>query len=383
MDTQEEIQHLFSQYIAGTITEKDLNRLLQYIDDLPGNNMLKREIQKYISDDPTPLSSPTANEDKIIADAWKVIKNHTKQGKEQKQNSKLWVYAVASCILLVPIIWVLINSQHITGIKPINQKQDDILAGTNRATLILSNGKRYSLDEKQSAITISAKGITYKNGTMVNADPESQQATLAVPNAGQYQVTLADGTKVTLNAASTLKYHTQFTGNERIVQLEGEAYFEVAKNKNKPFKVISKGQVVTVLGTHFNVHAYPNEAIETTLLEGSVTLQNDKNKTSITLKPGEQGTISGSNITVETVNVEDVIAWSNNLFVFNNMPMVEIMKQLERWYNIEVIYPNTLAKERLYAEIPKDRKLSQVLTILEKASALKFKLEGRRLRVSQ
>ncbi|MCY1542732.1 hypothetical protein D9M68_784950 [compost metagenome] len=131
------------------------------------------------------------------------------------------------------------------------------------------------------------------------------------------------------------------------------------------------------------MHAYPNEAIETTLLEGSVTLQNDKNKTSITLKPGEQGTISGSNITVETVNVEDVIAWSNNLFVFNNMPMVEIMKQLERWYNIEVIYPNTLAKERLYAEIPKDRKLSQVLTILEKASALKFKLEGRRLRVSQ
>jgi len=383
MDTQEEIQHLFSQYIAGTITEKDLNRLLQYIDDLPGNNMLKREIQKYISDDTTQLSSQTANEDKIIADAWTVIKNHTKQAKEQKQNLKLWVYSIASGFLLIPIIWVLINSQNITGNKPINQQQEDILAGTNRATLILSNGKRYSLDEKQSAITINSKGITYKNGTMVDADPESQQATLTVPNAGQYQVTLADGTKVTLNSASTLKYNTQFTGNERIVQLEGEAYFEVAKNKNKPFKVISKGQVVTVLGTHFNIQAYPNEAIETTLLEGSVTLQNDKNKTSITLKPGEQGTISGSNLTVETVNVEDVIAWSNNLFVFNNMPMAEIMKQLERWYNIEVIYPNTLAQERLYAEIPKDRKLSQVLTILEKASALKFKLEGRRLRVSQ
>lgn len=385
MDTQKEIEHLFSQYIAGTISHADLNRLLQLIDDEPGNDLLKAEILKFISGEPSPkLHLQPTQADAITKDAWKVIKNHTSQNNPGKKNLKLWIYAVASAIVLIPLISLLILNLNTENGSTINIGQNDILAGTNKATLKLSNGQHYTLNEKQSGILVNSKGISYANGTAISAQTESQQATLIVPKAGQYQVTLSDGTLVKLNSASTLTYSTQFTGSERLVELEGEAYFEVAKNKNKPFKVKSKGQTVTVLGTHFNVHAYSKEPIETTLLEGSISLQPDIAQSQATiLKPGQQASFNNNTLRVSAVNTEDAIAWANNLFVFNNMPMSQIMKQLERWYDVEVIYPDNLASETLYAEIPKDRKLTQVLAILEKASTFHFKLEGRRLSVSQ
>ncbi|MGV3509862.1 MAG: FecR family protein, partial [Sphingobacteriaceae bacterium] len=199
--------------------------------------------------------------------------------------------------------------------------------------------------------------------------------TLSIPRGGQYKVVLPDGTQVWLNAASSLKYPTAFNGNERVVQLEGEAYFEVAKNAAQPFRVEVKDVKVTVLGTHFNINGYTDEAhIKTTLLEGSVKIS--KGPVQQLLHPGEQA-ITGKSSTIEVVkaNSDEVLAWKNGYFNFHRSNLQEVMRQLSRWYDVDIKYEGKVPDREFGGEISRNSKASEVLKILE-LSDVHFRIEG-------
>ena len=273
------------------------------------------------------------------------------------------------------------------------EKPQEIAPGGNRGILTLSNGKQIVLADISAKDTIAKEGeddeVTIKMGAngvityIINPNTDTSKAdanlfnTLSTPTGGQYNIVLADGTKVYLNAVSSIKYPTQFNGDQRIVELDGEAYFEVAKNKNKPFIVKSGDQDIEVLGTHFNVHAYDNESVvKTTLLEGSVAVSY-KNQKAI-LKPGQQSNVSDkfSNITVKQVDTEAAIAWKNGRFKFDNADLKTVMRQLERWYGIKVEYRGDVSDVRFNGGTFMNKNLSEVLKVLE-LSNIKFKVEGK------
>ncbi len=266
--------------------------------------------------------------------------------------------------------------------------KNDVKPGTNKAMLTLADGTAISLDDaatgkvaKQSGIVISktADGqLVYgmaKNGA---ADKTPEYNTISTPRGGQYQVNLPDGTRVWLNAASKLKFPSSFIQlKDRKVELSGEAYFEVTKDKKRPFIVSASDQKVEVLGTHFNVNAYPGAVVDrTTLLEGSVKLT--KHSKEYMLKPGQQATV-GTAVRIAEVDTEEVIAWKNGNFIFVDNDIKTIMDMLERWYDIEVVYEGKQSPIGFNAEISRDKSLVQVLKALEKTGNVKFRIEGRRV----
>ena len=206
--------------------------------------------------------------------------------------------------------------------------------------------------------------------------------TLTTPRAYRYNLVLADGTKVWLNAASSITFPTAFIRKERTVVITGEAYFEVAKDTKRPFKVFVNDMEVKVLGTHFNINSYQDEGnIKTTLLEGSVLLSKKDKK--VVLKPGEQGQVSnsGSLKMVSGVNLESVMAWKKGNFYFENADLQTVLKEISRWYNVSVVYEKGVPKRFFDGEIQREIKLSVLLKTLEKSNDIHFKIEGNTIKV--
>jgi len=254
----------------------------------------------------------------------------------------------------------------------------DIDPGKEQATLSFEDGK--SVELKGMPIKTDPNGTFYSDGTSI-AENTVQSATLSTPRKGQYKMTLPDGTKVWLNAESSLKFPTQFTGSSREVELNGEGYFEVAHNAKKPFIVSARGQRVKVLGTKFNINAYENEtAILTTLVSGSVELTNSQNSTPVILKPGQQGTLFSlsSIFFVDDVDTDVYTGWTSNDFRFSGTPLKEVFKQLERWYDIEVDY-SKVPNSKVHGTISREKKLKSVLYAIEQTTDLRFKVIGRRI----
>jgi len=245
--------------------------------------------------------------------------------------------------------------------------------GSNKAILILSDGSSIALTNAKKGELANDKGVTINkkaNGQITytrDGVSTKQQVnafnTVITPRGGQYQLVLSDGTKVWLNSASSLKYPVTFIGNKREIELSGEAYFEVAHNQHKPFRVISNGQVVEVLGTHFNVNAYSDEpAVKTTLLEGSVkVLSNGIIKT---IKPNEQVQIMDGSMSIVQVDVTEAIAWKNGFFYFKDDDIKSVMRQLARWYNVDIKYEGQISQREFSGEISKNIDASKLLDIL-------------------
>lgn len=263
-----------------------------------------------------------------------------------------------------------------------------ILPGGKKALLTLANGKSIVLGDAQKGKLADQKGTSIfktANGEIVynseNDHPSSiEYNQLAIPRGGYYVLTLADGTKVWLNSESSLKYPTDFIGNERMVELTGEGYFEVAHRKNQPFKVVTNKQTVEVLGTHFNINAYDNEKVTTTtLLEGSVRIQSTNQST--ILKPGQQATLNKSSISVEKADEEGAIAWVNNKFIFNKEELGSIMRKISRWYDVDVVCPPELEDMEFFGNISRSKNIKEVINIMEKTKDVNFKIEGRRITV--
>lgn len=277
---------------------------------------------------------------------------------------------------------------------------NDVLPGSDRAVLTLSNGQQVQLNNATSeTINDGTLSIENNNGQLVyqrerveipysSSSPRLRDDgklvlnTMQTPKGGQYKLTLADGTKVWLNAASGITYPTTFKGKTREVSISGEAYFEVAKDKSKPF-IVQAGTIKTeVLGTHFNAYTYTDEKVKTiTLLEGSVKVIAG-NKHAI-LKPGEQALAVTENIDVnKSADLEQVIAWKNGLFKFNRSAMPEVMQQLSRWYDVEVVYEGEIPDLKFAGKMQRSLNLSQVLEILERMG-VKFRIEGKKLIVEK
>jgi ferric-dicitrate binding protein FerR (iron transport regulator) len=247
-------------------------------------------------------------------------------------------------------------------------RQNDVDPGKNTATLTLSSGKVIHLDTNKTSVVVT------------DSVKKMMMLTASTPRGGTYQITLPDGTQVWLNADTKITFPSQFIGQERRVILEGEAYFSVTHNKQKPFIVKTEEQEVTVLGTEFNINAYKDEnKTLTTLLTGSVSVHA---ATQATLVPGQQSSLWNGQLKVQKADLESATSWKNGVFLFYNLDMKAIMRQLARWYNVEIDI-NTIPESRYYGEISRDVKLSEVLTMLEATGNIQFKIEGRRVMLAK
>ena len=289
--------------------------------------------------------------------------------------------------------------------KPVQQQiagnqihKNDIGPGGNKAILTLADGKEIVLTGARNGLLATQRNTEIKkteDGKIIYTNDQSlsdkssanvQYNTITTPRGGQYQVTLPDGSRVFLNAASSLIYPTVFAGNERKVTLAGEAYFEVAHNSHQPFRVSSNGQTVEVLGTHFNINAYSDERlIKTTLLEGSVRVS--RGQKTVVLKPGQQAQISDrdtdSDISIiSDADIEEAVAWKNGLFILDDH-IQPVMRLISRWYDVDVIYDGAAPDDIFGGEVPRFQNISEVLKVLQLTKKVHFKIEGRTIIVSR
>lgn len=305
-----------------------------------------------------------------------------------------WRFAAAAMVIITAGFFIYnfsANKKHDISITPalINEIPTDIKPGSSIAQLILADGSVVSLDsagtlqlkEKDGTLIHKQSGkLIYDQAALTTSDVLFN--TLSIPRGGEYQVVLPDGTKVWMNAASTLRYPTRFTGNERKVFLNGEAYFEVVKNARMPFRVIvDTDMTVQVLGTHFNIKAYSDEdEVKTTLVEGLVKVSNKMN--TVMLSPSKQaawGKID-QRLTVSEADVEKETAWKNGMIEFREDNLPYIMKQISRWYDVDVILTGNYPDGNYSDSIRRQSTLLQVLEIL-KAAGVQFKMEGKKLTI--
>ena len=278
---------------------------------------------------------------------------------------------------------------------PVSSLSKDPLPGSDKAVLTLDDGSTILLDSARTgslALQGSTRVLKSKDGRLQyepgagNRPGQVSYNTLATPKGGQYKLVLPDGSQVWLNAASSIRYPTVFTGTERKVEVAGEAYFEIAKNAAMPFKVLVDHQLkaanpmeITVLGTQFNVNAYSDEeTIRTTLLEGSVKVA--RGAASGILKPGQQSRLqeNGEMAWIPNADIEKVMAWKNGVFEFGDENLQTILRQVARWYNVEVVYEGAIPSDRFTGRVSRSTSLSGVLKILQ-LSDIRFKVENNKI----
>lgn len=270
--------------------------------------------------------------------------------------------------------------------------ENDVAPGKNTATLTLANGRKIVLSSALKGQLAKEAGVTITKATdgkivyqvQENNNEPNKINTLTTARGETYRVDLPDGTKVWLNAASSLKYPASFaSATERKVILTGEAYFEVAKDKLHPFKVETDKQEVTVLGTHFNINSYDDEPfVKTTLLEGRVKVLSNNSEEIII--PGQQSILKNGNIIIQTADIEEAVAWKNNEFLFNEDDFLTAMRKVSRWYDVDIIYDKTAPKNfKLGGFVSRTKNISAVLKLIQLTGKVHFKVEGRRILVTR
>jgi len=317
-------------------------------------------------------------------------------GAEENKGSKLWprVAVAASFFAVLGVSLYFYSSRSSDKAQLANVKLADIDPAGNKAYLTLGNGKRITLndaangtiaEESNVKITKTADGqLVYKvAGNNSDISSHLDYNTIEIPKGGRYEIALPDGTHVWMNAASSLKYPAAFASlKERRVELHGEAYFQVAKDKQHPFIVRTVQQEVRVLGTHFNINSYADEPeVKTTLIEGSVNVFNLKSKNSKILNPGQQATVNGDELKVGNADVDQAVSWKNGDFVFVGEDLKAVMRQVARWYDVEIEYQGNVNASGIVSTFPRTKKLSKLLKALEINLGIQFKIEGRRVLV--
>lgn len=369
-------QELVEKYQQGTCTPEEEIQLLSWY-----NVYMKSQ----------PSGTVPEGYHAIKQQTWLKIQSEltTKKAKNIGLYPRLARYAAAA-ILLLSLTFAYVRFFQTTP-QPV-YTESDFLPGGKRATLQLASGERITLDETQGVILINEDGISYNGDHSAIAQlKDVQQLKLQTPKGGTYRVILPDGSQVWLNANTTLYYPSQFSDSIRSVELEGEAYFAIAKAERKgakiPFIVKSKGQLVEVLGTEFNISAYPeDQENRTSLVEGSIRLSLPQNRNlsrenSMLLRPGEQAVNSNGTLHKTQVELARFTSWKDGIFYFRDADIDEVAKQLERWYDVEVVYQGAKTKKQFTGEIPRDSNASEILTMLE-FFGLQYHIEGRRIILS-
>ncbi|SIO55111.1 FecR family protein [Chitinophaga niabensis] len=385
---QERLSDLLTRYYKGNLAEADAEELSFYLKDDRNNDTIRQVL--------TGLSAEVAPAEVDMADMQRLIRNVKEVSSDSDNIRRLSftrIAAAAAVLLMLGIGGYFLLIPPAEKRITVKRYKDDVQPGGNKAMLTLSDGSTISLEDAQqgslaqqggSQVIKSADGeLAYnKNGL---PGEEIQYNTLTTPLGGQYRITLPDGTSVWLNAGSSLRYPTAFTGKDRKVELKGEGYFDVAKNATMPFYVmLNNGVEVRVLGTQFNVNAYSDEKnIATTLVEGAVLVKNKE--IANVLQPGQQSLAGQNDNTLKLVKNADiaaVTAWKEGVFKFNDAEIETVMKQLSRWYDIEIVYEGNPVKEYFNGTIPRNVPVSKVLELLELTGLVHFKIEGKRIIVT-
>lgn len=319
------------------------------------------------------------------------------QSNRSSAKNKRHFYIAAAVVFIIAaagIFYFFKKDQQIPHKFAVNQQ---VAPGKEGATLVLANGKKIILSavnkgklaqEAGVVITKTADGQLVYEIKGQGQSVGGQMNTLSTNNGETYRLRLPDGSLVWLNAASIIKYPVSFYGlKSRMVELSGEAYFEVAKNAASPFIVHTDREVVQVLGTHFNLSSYNDESVSrTTLIEGKVSLSpnaSEETKQARILKPGEQGVIQFGSMEVKDVNTEEVLAWKNGEFMFNNEDIKSVMNKISRWYDVEVIYQSPKKNVLIWGSISRFKSISDVLKLIELTGDVHFKVQGRRVIVME
>lgn len=376
---------LLQRYLGGQATAEETRTLFDYLDNHPQPKLLLQHLDVEFQ--------IALQEKRPVSD---VIRHRIKERLMQEITEQqpaptrrihflktTWLRYAAAILLIFGagayFYFSNTSSNIVQHTDPIPM-QNDALPGSDKAILTLADGQQIQLDSSANHL-LATKGIENDNATIIYSGSGEANAinTLATPKGGQYKIRLSDGTMVWLNAASSITYPTVFTEKERKVFITGEVYFEVAKDRSKPFRVNVNDLDVEVLGTHFNINSYDDESsIKTTLLEGSVQV-NHSNRKQI-LQPHQQAVVSDGKLAVEKVNTQEVVAWKNGLFNFQDIKVDAAMRQLARWYDIEIQYDGKVPDGDFGGKMDRNLNLSQVLKVLD-GVGVGLKLEGRVLHV--
>ena len=386
MEQEYKIAALIQRYVSGNATEEERNEVERWMAESEEHGVL---IEKFRSD--VFLQEQLAEHD--IFDVEVAFKRFRKSKREKER--RLLVYRVAgvAAVLLV-VLGVAVYSwiRKETGPENMAQLVEVLSPGSSRATLILAGGKEVHLNDsmhleiKEQMAMIKVKGDeVYYSEDAEYADSSDLQPSInkvVTSRGGEYKLVLSDGTKVWLNADSRFEFPSKFVGQERCVYVEGEVYFEVAKDVSHPFVVTTKQAKVRVLGTSFNVRAYPDEIYRTTLLEGCVEVLYKKDV--VKLQPHEQWILDEGVGRVAPVNVRMAASWKNGSFAFDDEPLLNVFQELERWYDVHVFIANEEIREMKFTGIfPRYANMDKVLNIVELATGVSCKVSNRTIVISK
>ncbi len=386
MEQKYKIAALIQRYVSGNATEEERNEVERWMAESEEHGVL---MEKFRSD--VFLQEQLAEHD--IFDVEVAFKRFRKSKREKER--RLLVYRVAgvAAVLLV-VLGVAVYSwiRKETGPENMAQLVEVLSPGSSRATLILAGGREVHLNDsvhleiKEQMAMIKVKGDeVYYSEDAEYADSSDLQPSInkvVTSRGGEYKLILSDGTKVWLNADSRFEFPSKFVGQERRVYVEGEVYFEVAKDVSHPFVVTTKQAKVRVLGTSFNVRAYPDEIYRTTLLEGCVEVLYKKDV--VKLQPHEQWILDGDVGRVAPVNVRMAASWKNGSFAFDDEPLLNVFQELERWYDVHVFIANEEIREMKFTGIfPRYANMDKVLNIVELATGVSCKVSNRTIVISK
>lgn len=372
---RKEFEHLAEQFLKGKLSTEEERRLFEHYDALQQEEHGWDESTMGVKDE-----VQNGVYDKVLQE----IAEHRAPEAYRKSGNIFLSWKAAAALIAMVSVAALFFYVKTPAEKTLEKEEapglvQDIGPGGNKAVLTLADGSQIALDSAGPEAVYHMKAVA---PSAANEQPAYN--TISTPLSGQYQLVLADGSKVWLNAGSSIRFPIAFSQTERSVAIKGEVYFEIAKDNKRPFRVQSRSQQLEVLGTHFNVNAYDDEAeIKTTLLEGSVKVKvkgGAYGQTAV-LKPGQQARLSGSTgqMDVVKVDIEEAVSWKNGYFIFDNEEIHSVMRKISRWYGVEVVYANAQLSENFGGTISKFENVSQVLKILEATGTIHFKIEGRKI----
>lgn len=378
---------MLRKYQSGELSAEEQTVLQQWADSHSAN----RELMDRTADG-TWLSQALRDYDEVLTTddhitaqllARQIMDQATPKPDNQRTLRQWLPYVAAAVVALAVGTWLYTEKNSFRP-SAVNEAFADILPGGNRATLTLADGHMIDLSDMQEGIIFEENNVRYNDGSHISLPP-SETLVLTTPKGGTYQVTLPDGSKVWLNAASTLKYPSRFADDARQVEILGEGYFEVAKDIRKPFRVVSTGQQVEVLGTEFNISTYPDEEVtRTTLIDGKVDVVLDNQSASvksIILSPSEQAMVKNGLLTKEVVDVNSEIAWRNGFFAFRKERLEDIMRKVARWYDVEVEFKGDANNRTFSGTVSRYANISEVLETLSLTDRVQFEIQNKTILV--
>lgn len=394
-----QIAELIGKYLRGEISKEELAILERWQLQHPGNQVLWKKLNDHYYVTEQLKAWPTDKQSEVLWD-----KMHNRSANRWLSPKRFWRLSVVAAALLVVVLYVVNKHLDAEGrsisnltkpataeIHPDVGEEHKPANSATGVTLITEDGEQIALEDQYSAYQINGLELNWKGKELSYRIDGLQRSALNVHHtiktavAHTYQLELADGTKVWLNAASSLRYPVVFDRNERKVFLTGEAYFDVAKDPGRPFTVITEKSQVRVLGTEFNIRAYPDEVQDrTSLFSGSVNVHGKNGGSGSTLKPGYEAVVAETqNIAVQRTSMQKVLAWKHNLFIFENEPLADLMEELSKWYGLHVHFEDTFAKTyRFTGRLKRYPDVNTLLNLISETSKVTFRMMDGQIWVS-